>query len=326
MFLTETFVPFLADQNTTFWFPEQASTFAPEIDSFFWFLFWLCTFFFVVIVAGMIYFCMKFRDRPGYQGSPEALHNTPLEVTWTVLPTFLVIYIFVRGTVGFLDMASPPSDTLDVNVTASKWNWQFTYPNGAITNELHLPVNRPAKMVMRSNDVIHSLFVPAFRAKADIVPGRFNLMWFQPTKEGTYDLFCTEYCGDNHSRMLAKVVVEPREAYEKWVAEQAKPPTEPDKHGQWLYERMGCKGCHSIEKGVRIQGPSFHGSWGTDVTLAGGKGTVKFDEEFVRRSIMDPQAQARSGFESASAMPTYQGRLKQNQIEALIEFMKTLKD
>ncbi len=132
-FSTETLRPFLADLNTTFWFPEQASTFAKEIDSFYNFILWLCIVFFVLIVAGMIYFTVKFRDRPGYKGNPEALHNTPLEITWTVLYDLLVIYIFVRGTVGYLDMASPPADTLDIQVTASKWSWGFQYPNGAIS-------------------------------------------------------------------------------------------------------------------------------------------------------------------------------------------------
>ena len=325
MFLKETFGPFLADVNKSFWFPEQASTFAKEIDSFYNFILWLCIVFFVLIVAGMIYFTVKFRDRPGYKGSPEALHNTPLEITWTVLPTFLVIYIFVRGTVGYLDMSSPPSDTLDVQVTARKWSWGFQYPNGAISTELHLPLNRPAKMIMRSEDVIHSLFVPAFRAKADVVPGRYNIMWFQPTVKGTYDLFCTEYCGDSHSRMITKVVVHEKEDYEKWVAEAAKPPEKPDEHGKWLYERMGCKSCHSIEKDKKIVGPSFFGSWGNDVALANGKGTKVFDENYVRASVLNPQEAARSGYESASAMPSYQGRLKENQILALIEFMKTLK-
>ena len=325
MFLNNLFVTVLADVNKSFWFPEQASTFAADIDSFFDFLLWLSIIFFVIIVVAMVYFTWKFRDRPGYKGSPEALHNTPLEITWTVLPTFIVIYIFIRGTVGYLNMATPPSDTLDINVTAKQWSWSFKYPNGAEHPELHIPINKPAKMIMRSPDVLHSLFVPAFRAKADVVPGRYNIMWFEPTVLGTFDLFCTEYCGDNHSEMITKVVVHTQEDYDKWVAEANKAPEDPVEHGKWLYERKGCKSCHSID-GKKVVGPSFKGSWGKDVALAAGKGTVAFDENFVRESIYDPQAKSRSGYENESAMPSFKGQLKEEQLEAIIAFLKSLKE
>lgn len=324
MYLNTWMVSLLADVNETFWFPKQASTFAKDIDSFFDFLLWLSIIFFVIIVAAMVYFTWKFRDRPGYKGSPEALHNTPLEITWTVLPTFIVIYIFIRGTVGFMVMASPPSDTVDINVTAMKWNWSFKYPNGAESNELHLEINKPAKMLLRSTDVLHSLFVPAFRAKCDVVPGRVNEMWFQPIAEGTYDLFCTEYCGDKHSEMLTKVVVHSPESYQEWVAKSLVPPEDPVEWGKQIWERKGCKGCHSIE-GKRIQGPAFNGSWGKEVKLATGE-TINFDENYVEKSVYDPQAQARAGYEKASLMPSFRGQLKQAEVEAIISFLKSLKD
>ncbi len=330
MSLLDVFIPVLADEHATYWFPPQASTFAEEVDSFFYFLLWLSAIFFFLIVIPMFYFAWKFRDRPGYKGDPEALHNTPLEITWTVLPTFIVIYIFVRGTLGYLDMSRPPADTLDIQVVARKWSWQFTYPNGAVSDELHLPVGRPAKMIMRSEEltgipVLHSLFVPAFRAKADVVPGRFNIMWFQPTLAGKYDLFCTEYCGDNHSRMMTKVYVQEPADYEDWVTKANKPPEEPKLHGEWLYKRQGCKGCHSVD-GSKVVGPSFKGTWGKDVPLAGGKGTVAFDENYVLESVKNPQAKSRAGYENASAMPSYAGRLKDDQILLIVEYMKSLKD
>ncbi|MFO0923166.1 MAG: cytochrome c oxidase subunit II [Pirellulales bacterium] len=329
--LLDVFIPLLADEHETFWFPKQASTFAPEIDSFFQFLLWLSVIFFVLIVVPMAYFVWKYRDRPGYKGDPRALHNTPLEITWTVIPTFIVIYIFIRGTYGYLDMARPPSDTLDINVVARKWSWQFTYPNGGVSDEMHLPINRPVRLIMRSEEaegtypVLHSLFVPAFRAKQDVVPGRYNVMWFNPTLEGRYDLFCTEYCGDNHSRMITKVEVSNKETFDEWVAKINQPPTEDDKHGEWLYKRLGCKGCHSVD-GSKVVGPSFKGTWGKDVQFAGGKGSGSFDENYVRESILNPQAKARSGYESASAMPSYQGRVKDADIDKIIAFMKSLKD
>jgi cytochrome c oxidase subunit 2 len=359
--------PILADKNASFFFPEAASSFAPEVDFLFWAITWISIFFFVIIVAVMVLFVWKYRERPGYKGSPEALHNTPLEIAWTVFPTLIVIWIFARGTVGYLDMSTiPETDAFKVNVTAQQWAWTFEYPNGAISTELHLPVDRPSKMVMQSKDVIHSLYVPSFRAKCDIVPGRVNYMWFQPTmltpkapadeynaameeiaavrkkasndalpfgwekagftEEGyTYfDLFCTEYCGDKHSQMGAPVVVHTAEDHQKWLDEAAKPPTDPEELGLWLYNRVGCKGCHSVD-GSKIVGPSFKGSWGTTINLAVGEPpTLKFDEEYVRNSIIDPQSQKQEGYQNASAMPSYKGRLSMEEISALTKFIESL--
>lgn len=314
----------LADVNASFFFPEQASTFAPRVDWFFHVLVWISVIFFAIVVVGMIYFAIKYRMRPGYAGSTEALHNTPLEITWTVIPTLIVIWIFYEGAMGYLDMSKPPAaDTFDVQVQAQKWAWTFTYPNGAISDELHLAKGQAAKMIMRSSDVIHSLYVPAFRAKCDVVPGRFSVMWFEPTKLGTYDLFCAEYCGDQHSEMLAKVFVHEPEELEAWLVEAASPPVEdPVAHGEWLYDRVGCKACHSIDGSSRV-GPSFLGTWGKSVPLSVG-GAVDFDENYVRESILYPQVKYRSGYEQASAMPSYQGRLKENELDAITAFLKSL--
>jgi cytochrome c oxidase subunit 2 len=314
----------LADANASFFFPEQASTFAPRVDTFFHILVAISVVFFAIVVVGMIYFAIKYRMRAGYAGSTEALHNTPLEITWTVIPTLIVIWIFYEGAMGYLDMSKPPAaDTFDVQVQAQKWAWTFTYPNGAISDELHLAKGQAAKMIMRSSDVIHSLYVPAFRAKCDVVPGRFSVMWFEPTKLGTYDLFCAEYCGDQHSEMLAKVFVHEPEELEEWLVEAASPPVEdPVAHGEWLYERVGCKACHSIDGSSRV-GPSFLGTWGKSVPLSVG-GAVEFDENYVRESILYPPVKYRSGYEQASAMPSYQGRLKENELDAITAFLKSL--
>ncbi len=315
----------LADVNETFWFPTQASTFAKEIDSFYDILFWISMFFFVIIMVPMGYFMWKYRQRKGYQGSPEALHNNALEITWTVIPTFIVVWIFARGTIGYLDMTKmPEGDVLEIKVQAMKWAWSFEYPNSAVHETLHLPVGRPVKLIMRSDDVLHSLFIPAFRCKQDIVPGRYNRMWFEAIKTGEFDLFCTEYCGDKHSQMITRVFVHEPEEYEKWVAEAARPPESPVEHGEWLYQRRGCKSCHSID-GTKVIGPSFKGSWGKDVDLSVGR-TIRFDENYVRRSILEPQAEFRNGYQGASAMPSYQGRFKEKELDAIIEFMKSLKD
>ena len=325
-----------ATGGSDFFFPEQASNFAAEIDWLFWALFWISMFFFVGIMIAIVWFCVAFRKRPGYVGSKDALHNNVLEITWTVIPTFLVVWMFGQGVVGYLDMMTPPAGTEDIAVLAQQWAWKFTYPNGAVTaEELHLPVNRPVKFTMRSNDVIHSLYIPAFRFKQDVVPGRYTYMWVKPIMEskdvldregepkGYFDLHCTEYCGEKHSMMNVKVYVHNEEDYQAWLAEAAKPPEEPDKHGQWLYERVGCKACHSID-GSKNAGPSWAGSWDSEVPIVG-SGPVKFDENYVRESILNPQAKIHQGFENAK-MNSYRGQLKDDQIDAIIAFMKTLKD
>lgn len=316
----------LADKNETFWFPPKASTFAEETDTFFIYILWISIVFFVLIVAAMIYFAMQFRRRPGYKGDSSALHNNALEITWTVIPTLVVIWIFARGVYGYMDMVTPPSDTIDISVVGKKWDWQFQYPNGAISDELHVPVDRAIRLRMRSNDVLHSFYVPAFRAKTDLVPGRVTTMWFQPIKEGVYDLFCAEYCGDNHSQMIKKqgVFVTGFDEYEAWMADAAKPPTHPIAHGYWLYN-LKCKSCHSLKEGVKVVGPSYAKSYGQPVKLSTGE-TIDFDDNYIRESILNPQAKMREGYQNASQMPSFQGQLTEVELNALTEFIRRMKD
>ncbi len=317
----------LADQHASFWFPPKASTFAEETDSFFWAILWISIVFFVLIVAAMVTFMVRFRRRPGYRGDSSALHNNLLEITWTVIPTIIVVWIFGRGVYGYMDMVTPPADTIDINVTARKWDWSFQYPNGAIADTLHIPNNRAIRLRMRSEDVLHSFYVPAFRAKTDVVPGRVTTMWFQPILEGTFDLFCAEYCGDQHSEMIKRqgVHVHTQADYEAWLADAAKPPENPVAHGYWLYSRMGCKSCHSVEEGKKIVGPSFWKSYGESFKNTQGQ-TVVFDDAYIRESILEPQKQAREGYGSASQMPSFQGKLNEQELTSLTYFLKAMKD
>jgi cytochrome c oxidase subunit 2 len=331
---------FLADQVAPYaWFPEGASSFAPQVDFLFTAILWICIVFFVPIVIAMGYFMWVYRERPGYRGSPEALHNTAIEITWTVVPTIVVVWVFWEGAMGYLDMARIPKGTVDINVTAKKWQWAFKYENGGehevipVENVsakelplLVLPVDRDIKIIMRSDDVLHSFYIPAFRAKRDVVPGRYNYMWFHTTKEGLYDLFCTEYCGDNHSQMNAKVKVVSQEEYKKALEKAIQEPEDPLERGRLLYKRQGCSTCHNAgAEGASGPGPSYNGSWGKSVQLESGN-EVAFDENYVRESILNPQAKARKGYGKASPMNSYAGKLKDDQIDALITFIKSMEN
>ena len=318
---------FLADEAATFWFPPPASTFAKQVDNLYTAILWISILFFIPIVVAMIYFVVKFRDRPGYKGDRHALHNTPLEITWTVIPTFVAVWIFWEGMVGFLAMAVPPDNTLNIGVRASKWSWAFTYKeNGGVSDRLYVPVDTNVKLVLTSKDVLHSMYIPAFRTKRDVVPGRYHYMWFNATQEGVYDVFCAEYCGDNHSNMITKVEVLSKDAYAAKLAELVKEPTDIVERGKWLYEKRGCKGCHKAgDEGQQGPGPSYNGSWNKMIKLSTGS-DVKFDENYVRDSILNPTAAYRDGFANTSQMPSFKGQLTDEQIEAITAFIQSLEN
>ncbi len=209
----------LAEGAETFWMPPQSSTFASDVDFVFYFIYWVSAVFFVVIAGLMFLFIFRHRAKdPGAAAPATVTHNNTLEIAWTVLPALLLVPMFWWGFTGFMDMRTPPADTFDINVAAQKWNWAFTYPNGIEHEELHVWVGRPTKLIMNSSDVLHSLYIPAFRVKRDVVPGRYSFLWFEATQAGTYDLFCTEYCGTSHSDMNARVIVHESEAeYRDWL-------------------------------------------------------------------------------------------------------------
>jgi len=305
--------------------PVEASRTAPEVDSVFAFIFWICLAFFVLIVALTVLFVVKYRRRPGREeAEPSAHHNLALELTWSVIPTLLVIVMFVFGFRAYLDMATPPADAYEIQVTAQKWKWSFTYPNGYVDDTLHVPLDRPVRLVMSSVDVIHSLYVPAFRIKQDVVPGRYATEWFQATRRGEFPLFCAEYCGTGHSSMLSTVVVQPEEAFTKWLERASDflnilPPVEA---GRKLYTVRGCAQCHSTDGSPKV-GPSFKGLFGSVQTLSSGQ-KITVDENYIRESILEPAAKVVAGYEPV--MPTFQGRLKDKEISAIITYIKSLKE
>lgn len=305
--------------------PPQASTVAPAVDSLFQFIFWVSAFFFLLIVGLMLAFVIRFRKRPGYQKASDApTHNTFLELTWSGIPLVLVMVMGVWGFKVFLDINTPPANAYEIQVTGQKWKWLFTYPNGYVDEALHVPVDQPVRLVMTSEDVIHSLFVPAFRIKKDVVPGRYTKLWFRATKPGKYQVFCAEYCGTGHSDMLTSVEVHEPGGFERWLEAASNllntlPPAEA---GRRLYQTRGCSQCHSTD-GTGGIGPTFKDLFGHEVALRGGERVVA-DENYLRESILEPMSKIVAGFEPV--MPTYKGRLKDQEITAILAYIKSLSE
>jgi cytochrome c oxidase subunit II len=313
-------------EGGSFWMPPQASTVAANTDALFYFIYYLCLIFFVLIVGAMIYFVVKFRKKEGQpEKSSDLRGNHTLEIIWSVVPGILLIVIFAWGFKDWVKKVIPPNNTLDVKVTGQKWNWAFDYSlSGVNSSNLVVPEGTPVRLTMISKDVLHSFFVPAFRVKRDVLPGRYSVMWFEPTQKGEFPVLCTEYCGTSHSEMLSKVKVVSKEEFDQWIADGGDlggagvPPAE---LGAKLYEAKGCNACHSID-GSRKVGPSFKGVYGRSVSYADGSSGTS-DENYIRQSILEPNAKVVQGY--APVMPSYQGQLNEKQITAIIEYMKTLK-
>jgi cytochrome c oxidase subunit 2 len=310
-------------ESDTFWMPLDTSVTAADIDWLYMFMVWMSVICSIGIFAAMVYFCWKYKAtsrKANEQAEASSDHNTTLEVTWSIIPLFIVIALFVWGFKGFVDLRTPPKDSLEIHAIGKRWAWTFQYPHGA-DNTLHVPVNKNVRVVIQSLDVLHSLYVPNFRVKMDAVPGRYTDLWFRATVPGKYPIFCAEYCGTSHSDMLSEVVVHPPGGYEKWVKEQIEiannlPPVE---LGKRVYEKQGCKSCHTVD-GTPLIGPTWKGVWGKSHAIEGGA-TVTVDENYVRESILDPQAKVTAGF--PNSMPVT--KLSDREITGVIEYLKTLK-
>lgn len=301
--------------------PDQASTYASDIDWVFYFTYWASAIATILIVAAMILMVVKYRRRPGHKAQPSPAHSTALEMTWTLIPSVVFVLIFYWGFKGFMDIATPPDYPYEIQVTGFQWGWNFQYPNGAESNELHMPVDRPVRLILQSNDVIHSIFVPAFRMKKDIVPGRYNSIWVEATMEGEFELYCAEYCGTSHSKMITKAVVHNAGSFDKWLDEAAEwvSKTPPVEAGKKLWDQKGCKQCHTFD-GSKSTGPTFK-----DMFRKSGRtlrdGTTKVaDENYIRHSIQDPGADVVAGYDNV--MPKIS--IKDQEITAIIEWMKSI--
>ncbi len=310
------------------WIPEAASNLASKVDGVLIAITLISLVFFVLITVLLVYFSIKYRRRRADEETPYITGHETFEIIWTVIPSILLILLFVYGYVVYKEMRTPPAESVEINVDAKQWLWTFDYYNGKKTlNELYVELNRPVKLVMAADDVLHSFFVPAFRVKQDTVPGMYTMLWFTPTKVGTYDIFCAEYCGTGHSEMRGKVIVLSPEAYGLWEnggqvdGEKVVGVLPPAELGEKIYNEKGCKACHSTDGSI-IVGPSFKGLFGRgNVYEDGSEATV--DENYIRESILEPQAKVVQGF--APSMPSFKGILSDQDVTAVIAYIKTLK-
>lgn len=303
--------------------PEVASTFASKVDSISYFILLVSAFFFFLIVFAMLYFVIKYRRKNESVATSQVDHNFNLEVVWTVIPSILVMIMFVWGFQVYLEMSIPPKDAIEVKVTGQKWFWTFDYANGASSpGELVVPINMPVKALISSKDVLHSFYVPAFRTKMDALPNRYTVNWFQATKLGVFPIYCAEFCGTGHSSMLAKVRVVSMEDYQTWLDQAASGGSgmKPEEYGASLYKKYACSTCHSLD-GSKVTGPTWKGLWEKQEGTSAG--VVKVDENYIRESILVPTAKIVNGYQPV--MPSYTGILKDKEIEALIAYIKTLK-
>lgn len=310
------------------WMPKAASTIAHVVDDPFWIIYWACVAAFVAMMAPMFWFAWKYRRKHKDQKALSQVdHSQAMEIAWSVLPLIFFFWVFVLGFRGFLELYVAPAGAQEVQVVGQKWSWSIAYEHngdkvvvGGPGETFVFPKNKKFKLVLKSVDVLHSFFVPNFRIKTDVIPGRYTTLWFEATEAGEYPLLCTEYCGTDHSNMLGKIkIVDTEEEWKKWLDEKNTVVVSAES-GKQLYESKGCQTCHSVD-GAPAAGPTFKGLWGK--TEQTNKGPVTVDADYITESILQPQAKVVNGF--APVMPSFQGQLKPDAINAIIEYMKTLK-
>jgi cytochrome c oxidase subunit 2 len=300
-------------------FPEQASTIAEGVDHLYLFLVGLTAFFSVLIFSVIFYFAIRYRRRSDDE-RPEPIHGSmALEGFWSFVPFVIVMVIFGWGASLYFINSRPPEGAMELSVVGKQWMWKIQHPAGRREiNELHVPVGTAVRLTMTSEDVIHSFYVPAFRTKMDVLPGRYTSVWFQATRRGEYHLFCAEYCGTEHSRMGGTVYVMEQVDYDRWLS-GAGPGESMASLGERMFTQLRCDGCHRADSTGR--GPSLDNVFGRIVALTGGQ-TVVADQAYMRESILNPRAKLVAGFDPV--MPTFQGQVSEEQVMQLIAYIRSL--
>lgn len=298
--------------------PDQASTVAPEVDALTLALTFITVLFTVLIACVLMYFAIKYRRRSEEHVPRPIAGSLQLEIIWTTIPLLIGLMIAVWSTRVYLTIYRAPDDSLDIYVVGKQWMWKMQHPGGQREiNELHVPVNEPVKLTMISEDVIHSYFIPAFRIKQDVLPNRYSSIWFQASQVGTFDLFCAEYCGTWHSKMIGKVVVMEPADYERWLRERAEGSSALE--GGKLFRKLKCISCHAADAQARA--PLLENLFGRMVPLQDNS-QVLADEDYLRRSILRPREQVVAGYQPI--MPTFEGQVTEDEILQLIAFIRSL--
>lgn len=301
-------------------FPQAASSIAHEVDLLYFFILAVCSFFAILVSALVVFFAVKYRRRHADEVGADIHGSIALELLWTVIPFVLAMAMFVWGADVYFRIARPPADAMEVFVVGKQWMWKVQHPEGVREiNELHVPINRNVKITLGSEDVLHDYYIPAFRVKMDAVPGKLTTMWFKATKAGTYQIFCAEYCGTQHSGMIGHVIAMEEHDYEAWLAGGRSTGTAVE-NGERLFTDLACITCHKNDTSGR--GPVLAGVFGTTVELADGRQVIA-DENYLRESIVNPQAKVVRGFQPI--MPTFQGTVSEENLMQLIAYLKQLK-
>jgi cytochrome c oxidase subunit 2 len=299
--------------------PDQASTIAKSVDELYFFLTAVTLFFTVLIFSVIFYFMIKYRRRSPDEKPKEIEGSFPLEVLWTAIPTLIVALIFIWSSTLYFQNAEAPKGSLEIFVTGKQWMWKVEHPEGQREiNELHVPLGEPVKLTMTSEDVIHDFFIPAFRVKKDVLPGRYTTLWFQATKVGTFHLFCAQYCGAFHAGMIGSIIVQEPDEYERWLA-GGTPGESMEQAGAKVFQANGCPTCH-LADGTGLA-PSLLGVYGQPVKLTTGE-TVTADDAYVRESILAPAAKIVLGYKPI--MPSFQGQLTEEQLNDVIAYIRAL--
>jgi len=300
--------------------PESASTISGRVDALYFYLSGVTLFFTVLISGVLIFFVIKYRRRSPFEIPRPIAGSHKLETLWSVIPLIIAMSMFAWGAQIYFENSRMPKNANEIYVVGKQWMWKIQHSTGQREiNELHVPTGRKIKLIMTSEDTIHDLFLPAFRIKADVLPGRYTTQWFEATKPGTYHIFCAEYCGMNHSGMIGSVVVMEQKEFDNWLTGNGNNQT-PAVAGQQLFQSLGCASCHGVN-GEGGRGPTLAGLFGRQITLTNG-GSVVADEDYIRESIVNPQAKIVAGF--TPIMPTFQGQVSEEQLLQLKAFIKSL--
>ena len=301
-------------------FPEQASTFAWEVDVLYFYLIAVSVFFTVGIVAVIMFFFVKYREKEKFATGEEIHGSIALETVWSIIPFVISMTIFLGGAIIYFNQYRPPADTTEIYVVGKQWMWKMQHGTGQREiNELHVPVGRKIKLTMTTEDTLHDFYIPAFRTKMDVIPGRYTTLWFEATKPGKYHLFCAEYCGLNHSGMGGYIYVMEQRDFDNWLSGTESGQT-PVQAGQDLFQnKLGCASCHA--GGQNQRGAQIEGIYNKEVKLANGQ-TVIADDEYIRNSILNPQSQIVEGYQPI--MPTYKGQVTEEQLVSLVAYIKSL--